>query len=81
MTNTSPLGSGLAFVDKGDKLEFRGNNRPACDYYPATGRWRVHRGRRFRYYRGGLVAFVNWYRKQESTEHEQQGLERTASTN
>ena len=63
--------SGLTFTANGLALEFRGNDRPACDFYPATGRWRVRRGGRFKYFRGGPVAFINWYnRQQESTEHE-----------
>lgn len=63
--------SGLPFTPNGQMLEFRADNRPSCDFYPATGRWRVHRRGRFKYYRGGPVAFINWYeRQQESTEHE-----------
>ena len=61
--------NGLVCQVNGDKLELRDNNRPLCDFYPATGRWRVLTGRRFRYFRGGPVAFINWYGRQESTEH------------
>lgn len=63
--------SGLAFTAAGDVLQFRDCNRPACDFYPATGRWRVYRNRRWRYFRGGAAAFINWYGRQESTEREQ----------
>ncbi len=61
--------SGLVFQVNADKLELRGEGRPVCDFFPATGRWRVLTGRRFRYFRGGPIAFINWYGRQESTEH------------
>lgn len=78
--------SGLRYKANGLALEFRESNRPPCDFYPTTGRWRVHRGRRFKYFRGGPVAFINWYtRQQESTEHgdgaaDHRGLESPDST-
>jgi hypothetical protein len=59
--------AGLPFTSKGQMLEFRDDARPACDYYPATGRWRIRcASGRFKYYRGGPVAFINWYSRQES---------------
>lgn len=67
--------SGLVFQVNADKLELRDSGRPVCDFFPATGRWRVQTGRRFRYFRGGPVAFINWYGRQESTEHEQRADE------
>ncbi len=67
--------NGLVFQVNGDKLELRDNNRPLCDFYPATGRWRVLTGRRFRYFRGGPVAFINWYGRQEAQEHEQRATD------
>ncbi len=67
--------SGLVYQANGDRLELRDSGRPTCDFFPATGRWRVLTGRRYRYYRGGPIAFINWYGRQESTEHEQRADE------
>lgn len=54
-------GSGIAFVDRGETLLFRG--RVWADFYPSTGRWReVGQGASGKTMRGGAEAFLAWYR-------------------
>lgn len=53
----------LRYTDKGEALLFREKNKPKSDFYPSTGRWKVGN----QVYRGGAIAFLEWYRKQGDT--------------
>jgi hypothetical protein len=51
-------------ANRGETLLFREDGKPRCDFYPSTGRWRVVNARET--FSGGAVAFLAWYRRQES---------------
>ena len=52
--------------NEGAVLLLREPGKPAVDYYPGTGRWRV-RGI-VRTFGGRAGEFLNWYRKQSASE-------------
>ena len=57
--------SGLTFEDKENVLLFRSPNKPSCDFYPSTGRWKENNGTNQPImHRGGARAFIKWYEKQ-----------------
>lgn len=38
---------------------------PSCDFYPASGRWKLNvSSKPPRWFNGGATSFLNWYRKQ-----------------
>lgn len=51
--------AGIEYEVTGDFLAIR---RPglSADFYPATGRWKHHTGKRGKWYRGGAGRFVTW---------------------
>lgn len=46
----------------GEALLFREPSKPAVDFFPSTGRWRVAGKKET--FRGGSAAFITWYKKQ-----------------
>jgi hypothetical protein len=42
---------------------FREQGKPSCDFYPASGKWKVN-GQKVAWKYGGGESFINWYRKQ-----------------
>lgn len=58
-------GHGAEFTDRGETLLFRRPGKPAVDFYPSTGRWKVVSGpRNGTVLRGGAMRFLSWYEKQ-----------------
>ena len=58
-------GAGVTFTDRGETLLFRWPSKPAVDFYPSTGRWKVVSGpRRGSVLRGGAMRFLTWYTNQ-----------------
>ncbi len=51
--------SGLPYTDRGEALLFREGGKPAVDFYPSTGRWRIPGEKKTR--SGGAQVFLNWY--------------------
>jgi len=54
--------SSLTYKDNGVSLLFRDENKPKVDFYPGTGRWKVHNV----VYKGGADKFIEWYRDQNT---------------
>lgn len=53
----------FASTNYGETLVFREPGKPAVDFYPSTGRWRVAGVTKT--FRGGAESFLRWYEKQE----------------
>ena len=44
-------------------FQFRDPEKPTVDFYPFTGKWRIHKHHKPVTMKGGAKAFVKWYSK------------------
>lgn len=55
----------VTFTVRETAVLFREPGKPKVDFYPGTGRWRIPGRPAKETFRGGALAFLVWYVKQE----------------